>query len=164
MTKKQRAEETARMNARLLDFRKEQFKARVVELSENQFPGCQEPGEVCLSITKNGSQWTSISLLRSEAEAVIKLLQAELDRAKPEERKDKSPFRVVLRRDGRRWALNLENIAGSVYRVAFRGSRVACKKMAWEVAKEHGLDRWYEVKEGRHSFGVLVPVMVEGAK
>lgn len=132
------------MSARLLAFRKENFKARAVELSEEQFR--LESGEICLSVTKNGSQWTSIDLLRSEAEAVISVLRAQLDASKPEERKDESSFRVVLRRDGRRWALNIEHIAGAVHRVAFRGGRVACKKMAWKVAKEHGLDCWYNIK------------------
>lgn len=54
----------------MLAYRKKHF-ALTVEPSK--YP--MEEGEIKLSITTNGRQWESMSLLLSEAEAVIKALQ-----------------------------------------------------------------------------------------
>ncbi len=52
-----------------LKYRKKHF---AIEIKLSRYP--EEKGELELSITRNGFQWQSLSLLRSEAEAVIKAL------------------------------------------------------------------------------------------
>jgi len=61
------------IDARLLEWRKEKF---AVEVKLERHP--LEDGQVCLSVTSNGTQWTSISLLKSEVKKVIEALKAKL--------------------------------------------------------------------------------------
>lgn len=53
----------------LLAYRKKHF---ALEVKPTRYP--EEEGEIELSVTRNGQSWQSLSLLRSEAEAVIKAL------------------------------------------------------------------------------------------
>lgn len=61
--------EIEKINRDALTYRKERF---AVEVKPSRHPA--EEGEITLSTTTNGHQWTSISFLRSEAEKVIKAL------------------------------------------------------------------------------------------
>lgn len=58
---------------RLLAYRKKHF---AIEVKPAQYP--EEEGEITLHTTRNGNQWQCLTLLRSEAEAVIKALSEAL--------------------------------------------------------------------------------------
>lgn len=59
----------AALNAKLLQYRKEHFS---VEVKPERHP--VEDGQIVLSVTTNGTRWTSISLLREEVLKVIETL------------------------------------------------------------------------------------------
>ena len=59
------------LETNMLQYRKEHF---AVEVTPDK--DALEPGQICLSITNNGKQWTTISLLKSEVVKVIGALSA----------------------------------------------------------------------------------------
>ncbi len=68
-------EEIERGLADVLANRRSKFAAK---LEPARYPEC--PGDMVLSITHNGYQWQSVSLLPDEMKAVLKLLNEHLDR------------------------------------------------------------------------------------
>lgn len=59
------------LDAQTLKYRKEHF---AVEVTPDKH--ALEDGQICLSVTNNGTQWTSISLLKGEVDKVIAALRA----------------------------------------------------------------------------------------
>ena len=62
------------VESKMLQYRKEHF---AVEVTPDRH--ALEPGQICLSVTNNGNQWTSISLLKGEVEKVIAALSANVE-------------------------------------------------------------------------------------
>lgn len=62
-------------DARMAVYRKEHF---VVECKPSQY----HKGELCLSATTNGYQWTTVSFLPHEAKAAVKVLREALKKIK----------------------------------------------------------------------------------
>jgi hypothetical protein len=62
-----------KVEAKMLQYRKEHFE---VEVTPDKH--ALEPGQICLSVTSNGNQWTSFSLLKCEVEKVIAALSANI--------------------------------------------------------------------------------------
>ncbi len=58
------------IDRKLLEHRKKHF---AVQITPSRYP--QEEGQIDLSTTTNGSQWTTISLLKSEVAKVVEALQ-----------------------------------------------------------------------------------------
>ncbi len=68
-----KTEEIDHLNTAMLQHRKENF---AVETEVERHP--IEDGQIVLSVTNNGSQWSSISLLKSEIKKVVTELSKHL--------------------------------------------------------------------------------------
>lgn len=68
-SRSERFDEDEALNARLLEYRRENF---AVEVAPSRYS--PYPGEVALSVTQNGHQWSTIGLLPEEIDRVIEAL------------------------------------------------------------------------------------------